>query len=137
MSHLYALLGRIGPSLIFIVSGWGKLAAYAGTQQYMENMGVSGALLPLVIALEIGAGLAVLAGVFTRSASLALAAFSLATGLLFHADFADPNQFIHLMKNVALAGGFLMLAANGAGAFSIDAWRRDRQLATLNPRGAL
>ncbi|WP_028916611.1 DoxX family protein [Pseudoxanthomonas sp. J35] len=137
MNHLYALLGRIGLSLIFIVSGWGKLAAYAGTQQYMENMGVPGALLPLVIALEIGGGLAVLAGIFTRSASLALGAFSLATGLLFHTHFADPNQFIHLMKNVALAGGFLMLAANGAGAFSIDAWRHDRRISTLTPRGAL
>jgi putative oxidoreductase len=127
MNHLYALLGRIALSLIFIFSGWGRLAAYAGTQQYMEAMGVPGALLPLVIALEIGGGLAVLAGVFTRSASLALALFSLAAGALFHADLADQNQFIQLMKNVALGGGFLMLAANGAGAFSVDAWRRDRQ----------
>ena len=139
MNNLYALLGRIGLSLIFILSGWSKLAAYAGTQQYMEAMGVPGALLPLVIALEIGGGLAVLAGVFTRSAALALAAFSLATGVLFHADLADQNQFIHLMKNVALGGGFLMLAANGAGAFSVDAWRRDRDLsrATLTTGGAL
>ena len=137
MNHLYALLGRIGLSLIFILSGWSKLAAYAGTQQYMEAMGVPGALLPLVIALEIGGGLAVLAGVFTRSASLALALFSLAAGVLFHADLADQNQFIHLMKNVALGGGFLLLAANGAGAFSVDAWRRDRHLSTLNPGGAL
>lgn len=139
MNNLYALLGRIGLSLIFILSGWTKLAAYAGTEQYMEAMGVPGALLPLVIALEIGGGLAVLAGVFTRSSALALAVFSLAAGVLFHADLADQNQFIHLMKNVAIGGGFLMLAANGAGAFSIDAWRRDRRLstATLSTGGAL
>lgn len=140
MNHLFALLGRIGLSLIFIASGWSKLAAYAGTQQYMEAMGVPGALLPLVIALEIGGGLAVLAGVFTRSAALALAVFSLAAGVLFHADLADQNQFIHLMKNVALGGGFLMLAAHGAGAFSIDAWRRDRgerELSATYTGGAL
>ncbi|WP_372016737.1 DoxX family protein [Pseudoxanthomonas sp. 10H] len=139
MNHLYALLGRIGLSLIFITSGWSKLDAYAGTQQYMDAMGVPAALLPLVIALEIGGGLAVLAGAFTRSAALTLAVFSLAAGVLFHADLADQNQFIHLMKNVALGGGFLMLAAHGAGAFSIDAWRRDRRLSTptLSTGGAL
>ncbi len=138
MNHLYALLGRIGLSLIFIASGWSKLAGYLATQQYMEAMGVPGALLPLVIALEIGGGLAVLAGVFTRSAALSLAVFSLAAGFLFHADLADQNQFIHLMKNVALGGGFLMLAANGAGAFSVDAWRRDRKLSpVLSTGGAL
>ncbi len=134
MNHLYALLGRIGLSLIFIVSGWSKLAAYAGTQQYMEAMGVPGMLLPLVVALEIGGGLAVLAGAFTRSAALALAVFSLAAAALFH---ADQNQFIHLLKNVALGGGLMMLAAHGAGAFSVDAWRRHRDLSTLNPGGAL
>ena len=135
MNHLYALLGRIGLSLIFIASGWSKLAGYLATQQYMEATGVPGALLPLVIALEIGGGLAVLAGVFTRSAALSLAVFSLAAGFLFHADLADQNQFIHLMKNVALGGGFLMLAANGAGAFSVDAWRRDRKLSPVLSTG--
>ena len=139
MNHLYALLGRVGLSSIFIASGWSKLTGYEATQQYMEAMGVPGAMLPLVIALEIGGGLAVLAGVFTRSAALSLAVFSLAAAFLFHADLADQNQFIHLMKNVALGGGFLMLAANGAGAFSVDAWRRDRQLSvpTLSTGGAL
>jgi len=137
MNHLYALLGRIGLSLIFIFSGWSKLGAYAGTQQYMEAMGVPGALLPLVIALEIGGGLAVLAGVFTRSAALVLALFSLAAGVLFHADLADQNQFIQLMKNIALGGGLLMLAAYGAGDFSVDAWRRERHLPNLSTGGVL
>lgn len=139
MSHLYALLGRIGLSSIFIASGWSKLGAYAGTQQYMDAMGVPPALLPLVILLEVGAGLAVLAGGFTRSAALSLAAFSVAAGVLFHADLADTNQFIHLMKNVAVGGGLLLLAAYGAGDFSIDAWRRSRRspLSPATQGGAL
>lgn len=126
MSNLYILLGRVGLGLIFIVSGWGKLAAYAGTQQYMEAMGVPGALLPLVIALELGGGLAILAGAFTRWIALAFTVFAVASGVLFHWDFLDQAQFTSLLKNFAIAGGFLMLAATGAGALSIDALRGDR-----------
>lgn len=126
MNATASLLGRLGLSLIFIISGWGKIAGYAATQQYMDAMGVPGALLPLVIALELGGGLAILAGGFTRSIALALAVFSLASAALFH-GLADPAQAIHFWKNVAMAGGFLMLAANGPGAYSLDAaWSRRR-----------
>lgn len=121
MNAMLLLFGRIGLSLIFIVSGSAKIAGYAGTQAYMEAMGVPGALLPLVIALEIGAGIAALAGAFTRWAALALAAFSILTAALFHANFADPTQAIAFWKNVAIAGGLLLLAAHGPGAISIDA----------------
>jgi len=126
MNNLYSLLGRVGLSAIFIISGWGKIAAYAGTQQYMEAMGVSGELLPLVILLELGGGLAILAGLFTRFTAVVFALFALASGVLFHWDFADQAQFTSLLKNVAIAGGFIMLAATGAGAFSVDAVRAGR-----------
>src|SRR3546814_3847056 len=66
MNTFLSPLGRAGLSLIFIISGWGKIAGYAATQQYMEAMGVPGALLPAVIALELGGGLAILAGASTR-----------------------------------------------------------------------
>jgi len=123
MNNLYSLLGRIGLSAIFIVSGLGKISAYAGTQQYMTSAGVPGELLPLVILVELGGGLAILGGAFTRWAALLLAGFSVVSAILFHAHFGDQNQFVHFMKNIAIGGGFLMLAAHGAGAFSVDAWR--------------
>ena len=127
MNAPLALLGRIGLSLIFIISGWGKIAGYAATQQYMEAMGVPGTLLPLVIALELGGGLAILMGAFTRWIALALAAFSLASAALFHANFGDAAQAINFWKNVAMAGGFLMLAAHGAGMLSLDhVWNKRR-----------
>jgi putative oxidoreductase len=127
--HAYnSLFGRIGLSLIFIISGLGKIAAYAGTQQYMASAGVPGFLLPLVILVEAGGGLLVLAGAFTRTTAVVLALFTLAAGFLFHANLADQNQFIHLFKNIAIAGGFLTLAAHGAGPISIDALRRKRTL---------
>jgi len=80
-----------------------------------------------VIALELGGGLAILAGVFTRWIALALAAFSLASAALFHANLGDAAQAINFWKNVAMAGGFLMLAAHGAGMLSLDhAWNKRR-----------
>ena len=114
------LFGRTGLALIFILSGWSKIGGYAGTQAYMESAGVPGGLLPLVIAAEVLGGLAVLVGFKTRWAALGLAVFTLASGILFHADLADQTQFIAFMKNLAIAGGFLVLAAHGAGLYSID-----------------
>ncbi|MBS0200021.1 MAG: DoxX family protein [Proteobacteria bacterium] len=123
MNAFATLLGRVGLSLIFIISGLGKIAAYSGTQQYMESQGVPGALLPLVILTELGGGLAILSGFFTRWVALALAGFSVISALLFHHNFGDQMQQINFMKNIAMAGGFLVLFANGAGKFSIDALR--------------
>ncbi|MDT3672496.1 MAG: DoxX family protein [Aromatoleum sp.] len=123
MKDVTLLVGRILLALIFIISGWGKISGYAGSQQYMEAAGVSGALLPLVIVAEFGGGLAVAFGLLTRIAAVGLAAFSLLAAGFFHTDFANQMQFISFMKNVAMAGGFLVLAAHGPGAFSIDAWR--------------
>ncbi|MGG6463635.1 DoxX family protein [Solilutibacter silvestris] len=123
MNAFATLLGRVGLSLIFIISGFGKIAAYAGTQQYMESQGVPGVLLPLVILTELGGGLAILSGFFTRWVALALAGFSVISALLFHHNFADQMQAINFWKNIAMAGGFLVLFANGAGAYSIDALR--------------
>ena len=123
MRNASLLLGRFGLSLIFILSGWSKIGGYAGTQQYMEAMGVPGGLLPLVIALELGGGLALLAGLFTRPLAVALAGFSVVSAALFHANLGDQMQFINFYKNIAMAGGFLALAASGAGAWSLDALR--------------
>lgn len=121
MNATLSLLGRIALSLLFIISGWGKISGYAGTQQYMEAMGVPGMLLPLVILLELGGGLAIAAGLFSRWIAIALAVFSVATALVFHANFGDAAQAINFWKNIGMAGGLLLLAAQGAGAFSIDA----------------
>ena len=115
--------GRVLISLIFIQSGWGKIAGYAGTQAYMESAGVPGFLLPLVIAVELLGGLAVLLGWQTRVAAFLLAGFTLLSALLFHFDFGDQGQTIQFMKNLAIAGGFLVIVAHGAGAWSIDARR--------------
>ena len=120
------LTGRALMSAIFIMAGINKIGAYAGTQGYMESMGVSGSLLPLVIVLEIGAGLAILLGWQARIAAFLLAGFTVVSALIFHADLADPTQSILFMKNMAMAGGLLLLVAGGIPAWSIDAMRNAR-----------
>ncbi|NMG32282.1 DoxX family protein [Aromatoleum evansii] len=128
MKDATALVARILLALIFIVAGWGKLGAgYAGTQQYMASMGVSGALLPLVIFAELGGGLGILFGALTRLAAAGLAAFCILSALFFHTDFANQIQSIMFMKNLAIAGGMLMLAVHGAGAWSLDTWWQARR----------
>lgn len=123
MGHLYLLLGRAGLAFLLILSGVGRLAHYASAQQSLETLGLSAALLPLLILLEIGGGVAMLAGAFTRVVAGALALLSLAAGIALYGDFTDQLQFIQLSKHAAMAGGFVMLAATGAGAISVDAWR--------------
>jgi putative oxidoreductase len=121
-----ALAGRVLLAAIFILAGFSKIGGYAGTQGYMEAMGVPGALLPVVIVAELGGGLLVLAGLWTRLAAFALAGFSILAGVLFHFKPDDQMQMMILMKNVAMGGGFLVIAAHGARALSLDAWRASK-----------
>lgn len=114
------LVGRVLMSLMYIISGWGKIAGYAGTQGYMQAFGVPGALLPLVILVELVGGILLLIGYQTRWAALALAAFTILAALIFHTAWSDQMQMISFMKNVTITGGFLALAAAGAGALSLD-----------------
>lgn len=120
LMDLFELGGRVFIALIFVVAGWGKIAGYAGTQAYMESMGVPGMMLPLVIALELGGGLLIIAGFQTRIVAFLLSGFCLVTAALFHNNFADQMQSILFMKNVAIAGGLLFLVVHGAGVFSVD-----------------
>ena len=115
-----ALLGRLFLAMIFIQSGLSKMSDYAATQGYMDAMAVSSALLPLVIALEVVGGIAIVIGFKARLVALAMAGFSLLSALLFHTNFSDQTQTIMLMKNIAIAGGFLMIVAHGAGAYALD-----------------
>ena len=120
LQTIAAPVARILLSLIFVTSGLSKISGYAATQGYMEAMGVPGALLPLVIAVELLGGLAVMLGWQTRIAAFLLAGFSLLSALLFHADFGDQMQMIMFMKNISIAGGFLIIVSLGSGSFALD-----------------
>ena len=121
-----ALIGRVLLSVIFILSGFSKLAAPAMMIGYIGSVGLPlpQVALALAIIVEIGGGLALIAGYRTRTVAAVLAAFSVVTALAFHNALADQNQFIHFFKNIAMAGGLLQVVAFGAGRFSLDARRR-------------
>jgi putative oxidoreductase len=120
-----AALGRLLIAVIFLMSGLGKIAAPAMTQGYIASAGLPAPMLAYLIALviEVGGGVLLLLGLQTRLAALVMALFSVATALSFHHDFADQNQMIHFLKNIAMAGGLLQVVAFGAGALSLDGRR--------------
>lgn len=120
LNELSAPLGRLLIAQLYIMAGINKIFNYAGTQGYMEAMGVSGSLLALVILLEIGGGLALLLGWHTRLAAFLLAGFTVIAALIFHSNFADQMQMIMFMKNVAITGALLMIIHHGPGSYALD-----------------
>lgn len=124
------LAGRVLLAALFLPAGIGKLTGFAGTVGYIASVGLPlpavGAVLALVV--EIVGGIALIAGFGTRIAALVLAAFTLVASFFFHAFWAVPADqafVVQLLffKNVAVVGGLLALAANGAGGWSLDARR--------------
>jgi putative oxidoreductase len=118
-----SLGGRVLLAAIFVLSGLGKIFAPEATQGYIASAGLPFPQLAFVaaVAVEIGGGLLLAVGYKTRLAAIVLAVFSVATALIFHSAVGDQNEFIHLLKNLAIAGGLLQVAAFGAGALSLDA----------------
>lgn len=123
--NVVVLIGRILLSILFIVAGYGKLTGFEGTVGYFTSIGlpIPTVTTALVVAIELLGGLAILAGVFTRPVAYVLALFTVATAFIGHGDFSVAGNDIHFMKNLAIAGGFLVLAAFGPGSLSVDARR--------------
>lgn len=121
MGNAAPLVARVLLAQIFVMSGMSKLGAgYIGTVAYMQAFGVPGFLLPFVIALEIGCGLAIIVGFFTRWAAIALAAFCVVSALIFHSHLPDPTQAVLFMKDFAIAGGLMLLALYGPGRYAVE-----------------
>lgn len=124
-TNYIAAVGRLLLAIMFIISGLGKIMAPEATQGYIASVGLPLPLLSylLAIVVELGGGILLVVGYQTRIVSLAVAAFTLVTALVFHNNFADQNQMIHFLKNISITGGLLQVAAFGAGALSLDGRR--------------
>ncbi|MEQ1551726.1 DoxX family protein [Sphingorhabdus sp.] len=117
-----ATSGRVLLAAIFVLSGIAKLADPTGSAGYIASVGLPAPQLALwgAIAVELLGGLALIAGYKVRLVSAALAAFSVVTAALFHAQLGDQMQFIMFFKNVAMAGGLMQIVAFGGGRLSLD-----------------
>jgi putative oxidoreductase len=114
------LAGRLLLALIFVHEGWSLIDSHSGAAAYMQRFGVPAMLLPAVIALQLGGGLLIVTGAFTRLVAPLFAIFCMLAAVLFHRQFADGNQLLHFQKDLAIAGGFLVLAVSGPGSWSVD-----------------
>jgi putative oxidoreductase len=114
------LLARLFVGGFFLLAGVGKIGDVAGTAGYIQSVGLPGVLAWPAIIFEIVVGLSLILGFMIRPVALAGAAFCLFTAAVFHNNFADQIQMIMFLKNVSIAGAFLMFFAFGAGKLALD-----------------
>ena len=122
---IFSAPARFLMSLLFVLSGVGKLTSVKDTQAYMEAYGVPGILLWPAAALEITGGMMILAGSNMTPVAVILSGWCLLTAAIFHTELKDQTQFIMFLKNMAMAGGFLVLAESAAEASNLRAQPED------------
>ena len=118
--HIVEILGRLLLSAIFLINGIGKIFNYEGTIQYMENFDVPGYLIIPAITVEILFPILLILGYYTKFSALVLSLFTLALAVIFHTDFSNQMQLMSFLKNIAIAGGFLIIFVYGPGKYSLD-----------------
>ncbi|WP_297389681.1 DoxX family protein [Acidiferrobacter sp.] len=119
---VFDLIGRVLLAFIFLFAAIGKIEDYDGTRLYMVSYGLPGGLLPVVIAVELFGSVAVMVGLWTRWAALLLALFSTAAIVIFHQNFTTMADQIVTLAEVSFTGGLILLAVNGPGCLSLDAF---------------
>ena len=118
--HVVEILGRIFLSAIFLINGVGKIFNYEGTIQYMEDFDVPDYLIIPAITVEILFPILLILGYYTKFSALVLSLFTLALAVIFHTDFSNQIQLMFFLKNIAIAGGFLIIFVYGPGKYSLD-----------------
>jgi putative oxidoreductase len=112
LNRFALIAGRLAIAALFLHESWFKITHLAATTAYMQRFGVWPVLLPGVLLVELGGGLALATGIGVRFGALALAGFSVVAAFLFHWNWTDQNQLLHFEKDIAIAGGLLVLACN-------------------------
>ena len=118
--QIVEILGRILLSAIFLINGIGKISNYVGTIQYMDNFDVPAYLIIPAIIVEILFPILLIIGYYTKFSALVLSLFTLVLAVIFHTDFLNQMQLMSFLKNIAIAGGFLIIFVYGPGKYSLD-----------------
>jgi len=118
--HIVELIGRILLSALFLIEGIGKISMQEDVMMYMENYGIPGILFIPAVILEILFPLLLIVGYKTKLAAFVMALFTFTVAIIFHTDFSDGMQLILFLKDLAIAGGFMIIIAYGSNKFSLD-----------------
>ena len=124
--HIIEVLGRILLSSLFLIEGVRKFFFQEETIMYMEEYGVPEILFFPSLVLEILFPILLIIGYKTRISALIMALFTLTVAIIFHTDFQNQMELIIFLKDIAIAGGFLIIAANEPKICSIDYMLKSR-----------
>tara|TARA_B100001559_G_C15928428_1_gene362006 strand:+ start:82 stop:465 length:384 start_codon:yes stop_codon:yes gene_type:complete len=125
--YIVEFVGRIFLSILFLIEGVGKISMKDDVVMYMEDYGVPGVLFIPALILEILFPLLLILGYKTKFAALIMALFTLTVAIIFHTNFIEGMEMIFFLKDVAIAGGFLIVIAYGPGKLSLDHYLNSKQ----------
>ena len=125
--HIIELIGRIFLSALFLIEGIGKLFTQEQVITYMEDYGVPGILFSPAVVLEILFPLFLIVGYKTKWAASIMALFTFTVAIIFHTDFSEGMQLVFFLKDIAIAGGFMIIVAYGPGKISLDHYFKSKQ----------
>ena len=124
--HIVEFFGRLLLSALFLIEGFGKISIQEDVIMYMEDYGVPGILFLPALVLEILFPLLLIVGYKTKWTALIMALFTFVVAIIFHTDFSDGVQLMFL-KDIAIAGGFMIIIVNGPGKISLDYYFKSKQ----------
>ena len=125
--HIIEFIGRILLSVLFLIEGLGKISMHENVIMYMEDYGVPGILFMPATILEILFPLFLIVGYKTKWAASIMALFTFTVAIIFHTDFSEGMQMILFLKDIAIAGGFMIIIAYGPGKISLDHYFNSKQ----------
>ena len=120
-------IGRILLSALFLIEGFGKIPIQEDVVMYMEDYGVPGMLFLPATILEIVFPILLIVGYRTKWVASVMAIFTFAVAIIFHTDFSEGMQMMLFLKDIAIAGGFMIIVAHGPGKISLDHYLNSKQ----------
>ena len=125
--HIIEFLGRVLLSILFLVEGIGKISIQEDVMMYMEDYGVPEILFVPATVLEILFPLLLIVGYKTKWTASVMALFTFTVAIIFHTDFSEGMQMIFFLKDLAIAGGFMIILVYGPGKISLDHYFKSKQ----------
>ena len=124
--HIIEFIGRVLLSVLFLIEGFEKISIQEDVIMYMEDYGVPGILFFPAIILEILFPLLLIAGYKTKWIASIMALFTFSVAIIFHTDFTEGMQMMLFLKDIAIAGGFMIIIAHGPGKISLDHYLKSK-----------